>query len=167
MAAFLNRLGTALTPEELHKSALVEALLDIDAPGPGGVMGPLVCISDPFAIPVTGYPRHANVDATFAARFNSSAESCVNLYYTDDDGLTWQEINGCDTVVGAPVAAIAASAAAIGKRVELQPGKTYRFAVGLERAEGGTTTGDPTIYSCALRVTISNRNGLVSPHEPQ
>jgi hypothetical protein len=162
MAAFMNRLGTALTPAELHKSVVYNQLIDLDQPGTGGTTGPIVCLSDPYAIPATGFPRYASVDGTIAARFNASAESCVNLYYSSNAGTSWNPINDCNMVIGAPAANLGASATTIGQRVELEPGLTYRFALALERNEG---SGDPILSVCSLRVTIYNRNGGTPPYD--
>ena len=82
MAAFMNRLGTALTPFEL----LVEGsgAIDLDA-------NPVVCQTTPFT--AANYPRHASADLAFAGRATAGVDVGADVVVSLNNGSTWTVLN--------------------------------------------------------------------------
>ena len=83
MAAFMNRLGTALTPIQLP----------VDA-APGGVdldAAPVVCQTDDFA--AAGFARTAYADVRFSAKAGAPVGLAADLVMSTDGGASWATLN--------------------------------------------------------------------------
>ena len=151
MAAFLNRLGTALTPTILRT---------IDAPVPPDDYDPpaILCASA-AQLPITDFPRPASFAATLM-NFNASATKTVQgqLVYSTDNGANWLPTG--DAVMWQTVdPAERTTLALVGGSLPLNVGASYLFAI---RA----TTNNPAATvqgECQLNVRIENRNGTSTP----
>ena len=180
MAAFLNRLGTALTPVQLRKRQT------------GGQLGALnyntaqtVCVTDPVApsatgFDVTGYPRTAVITGMLDAftPTNASFTLQAQIVYSTNNGASWQAVPAGDgfafgalypTVPGTGV--LYSPPMDVSMRahttMDLNVGSSYRFAVqGLATAIAGGTGQAVAQSYCELHVEIGNRNGTSSPFDP-
>ena len=150
MAAFMNRLGTALTP----------AMLRVDV-APGAVnldATPVVCQTTDFA--VTDYPRRAYADLTFAGIAAADIDIGADLVASLDGGTTWGPLNAVGSRGFVPangwgqVSNLA--------HVDLDVGDTMRFGVRMNRG-AGNGTANLTDSRCELRTLIYSRNGASSP----
>jgi hypothetical protein len=151
MAAFLHRLGTALTPQQLVVEGVLPApQLDLDA-------APVVCgTSSPFQ--VASYPRRAIIDLSVGAQAASALDVTAVPVVTFDNGATWTPLA---TLAGRSSVAPGqwGHVAAVATR-DLDVGQTVRFGARLSRAAGG---GDLTAGACQLRVQLVSRDGAASP----
>lgn len=150
MAAFMNRLGTALTP----------ALLRVDT-APGAInldANPVVCQTTDFV--VTGFPRTAYLDLSFAAIAPADIDVGADLMASLDGGNTWAALNlvGSRGFVPANGWGNLANLA----HVDLAVGDSMRFGVRMGRG-AGSGSANLTDSRCELRTLIYSRNGLSSP----
>lgn len=148
MAAFMNRLGNALTPVLLRVDASPGAI-DLDA-------NAVVCQSTDFL--AANYPRQAQVDLTFAAQSPEGLTIAADLVKSTDGGANWQVLTAVGHRGSLPanlwgsVANLATTNLAVGDNV--------RFGVRVGRASG---SADLTDSRCNLRVAIGSRTGAASP----
>ena len=150
MAAFMNRLGNALTPVQVRVDTSPGAI-DLDA-APGAV----VCQTPVQAI--VNYPRQAIVDLTFSAQAPGDVDIAADLVKTTDGGANWTQL----TTVGnrgwipngrwGTLANLAVTNLAVGENVI--------FGVRVIRASGAVDLSDSR---CNLRVALPSRNGASSP----
>jgi hypothetical protein len=150
MAAFMNRLGTALTPVQVARD---------DAPGAIDLdVSPVVCVTDDFT--VANFPRTAYSDASFSATAPADVTFAADLVLSTDAGATWTNLN-TNPNRGSALAAGWGNAADVGSR-ELSVGQVARFGIRMTR--GGVASGiDITDSRCVLRVLIYSRTGSTSP----
>ena len=152
MAAFLRRLGDALTP--VHRNIETTGnQIDID-------VSPVICSTPDFT--VTGAPRKAHGHAVLVAGFGTGPVDFAARYVeSTNGGASWT-----------PVSPENATTSTTNERqtinVLLPPrdlvvGSTYRYALGVSRVAGSATTADPGAYLCSVRVTIENRNPALPP----
>lgn|SRR5688572_8548030 len=149
MAAFMNRLGTALTPVVLRRE-LASGAVDLDA-------NVVVCQSDAFA--VAGFPRNAVVDASLSAVMPGEELVTAIPVMSTNNGATWDPI----TPVASQMKLMPGqwnSASNFGN-VTLDVGSSLRFGVRVARA--GATSTDVSDSRCQLRVLIFSRDGASSP----
>jgi len=158
MAAFMNRLGTALTPLKFLVQETPGAIaVPIDPPIPRP------CIS--AEIPAAPYPRTAIVSGVFSGLADGTAVSFrVALSYSVDGGTTWRVTptqsatrsyaGPTQWANGAPVTSF-----------PMSPGIPYRFALSIRRDNLVASTGNFTQSSCQLLTTVVNSNGVVSPFD--
>jgi hypothetical protein len=150
MAAFLNRLGTALTPIQLQTVATPGAT-DLEA-------NVVVCQSGDFV--VSGFPRHAVLDAVFAATSPADIDYAILPVMMTDNSALWTAVNN-----GYNASHLLPnrwnSVAAIGS-IDLAVGTTVRFGIRAERVVGAGTA-DLSDSRCQLRVLIFSRDGTTSP----
>jgi hypothetical protein len=155
MAAFMNRLGTALTPSTLFVEADSGAIANLTTEQ-------FVCQTADFA--VTGFPRRAIFNSTFSFTSNSgnAIDVSADPWFSLDSGATWSPAN---TFVGRATSntgadwAVAVHAGAL----DLNVGASYRFALRLLK-RGGVATGVAT-SRCHLLTEIQNRNGTSTPFD--
>lgn len=162
MAAFMNRLGQALTPEILRKH--------------GTRATTSVPTSPPFIAPecetpdstITDYPRQVLINASMTGLADASAVAWrAILVYSTDGGLLWQQIE--ENL--APINTLRASGApgawsgiALTYALDLAANESYRFGIGLQRDDVVTgTIGNFAAVRCQVTATIFNRNGAVAP----
>lgn len=149
MAAFMQRLGVALTPVPVVASSLSTGVLDLDA-------SPVVCVTSGFT--VTGFPRRAYVDASVAATAAGDLDFGVAIVASTDSGITWNPLNA--SIRSAVLTARWGHASAI-TFTDLDVGQTVSFGVRLSRADSGAT--DVIDARCSLRATVASRDGVSSP----
>ena len=150
MAAFLNRLGTAMTPVQLRADETPGAL-DLDA-------APIVCQTLQFA--TATYPRRAILDGAFHATAPAELSFGTDLVMTSDGGANWIPLT-----LQAAAGSIAAgrwSGTPSLAHVDLAHGQQVRFGIRASRlAFPGPV--DLSGSQCQLRVLIFSRDGASSP----
>ena len=149
MAAFLNRLGTALTPVLLRRE-LASGAVDLDA-------NVVVCQSDAFA--VTGFPRRAIVDASLSAVMPGEQLVTAVPVVSTNNGTTWDPV----TPVAAQLKLLPGqwnSTTNFG-HAALDVGSSLRFGVRVARTGAGSA--DLSDSRCQLRVLIFSRDGASPP----
>jgi hypothetical protein len=151
MAAFMNRLGTSLTPVQLRVDAAPGAI-DLDS-------GTVVCQTTDFA--VVGFPRRAFVDLSFSASAAADVTLAADVAQSADGGASWANLN---TVAnrGSVVASQWGALSDVGY-ADLEVGQTVRWGVRMTRGgmAGATDLGDSR---CQLRVLVHSRDGATSPY---
>jgi hypothetical protein len=164
MAAFMNRIGKALSPQILKRTGgLGATTLPGESPDPAL----LVCITD--ATTAT-YPRAVLLNASFTGLADAGAVAYrVFWLYSDDNGTTWQGIEEGNppAPIGTPRASSSAnqwSGASLTYAGDLEPNVLFKFAIGIRRDSVLTgTTGNFAATRCQLTATILNANGTTSP----
>jgi hypothetical protein len=155
MAAFLNRLGTTLTPVVLFKEdPLAATNLDLE---------PVVCQTGEYA--VANYPRSANAKGSLLVRADGSFSAALWLVYSSDGGTTWLPMHTTSYGMYALGSAndFAQSDTFTGL-VPLSVGTSYRFGLKAMRHSGGGQIQDG---ACHLAVELRSRDGATSPLEPR
>lgn len=149
MAAFMNRLGTALTPQQLT----------VDA-APGGVdLDASAVICETANMAISGYPRRAYLDLAFAGQAPANVDLAADLVMTIDNGVSWTQLT---TVPNrGSVAANSWGNVANLANVDLDVGQTARFGVRVQRVSGAVDLADSR---CTLRVLVLSRDGQTSPY---
>jgi hypothetical protein len=147
MAAFMNRLGTALTPTTLTAD-LSSGALDID-------LQPVVCTTADFA--VTGYPRRALLDAGVSGTGPTALDMGVVVVMSTNGGA-WTELTAESR--GAVLANQWGNVTAIA-REDLDVNETVRFGVRVKRV--GAVTGDLSDSRCYVRAVVHSRDGAATP----
>lgn len=152
MAAFMKRLGDALTPVRLSV-AEASGAVDLDA-------GIVACQTGDYA--VSGFPRTAYADASFSAGAFANVSFAADLVVSTDSGASWSALHPTPNR-GSVTGGFWSTLADIGVR-ELAVGDTVRFAIRLSRGGGSGTTnlGDS---SCQLRVLVHSRTGTATPFD--
>ena len=150
MAAFMNRLGTALTPVQLPVDVAPGAI-DLDA-------SLVVCQTQAFV--VANFPRRAYADVSFNANAPVDVGLAVDLVMSADGGASWTNLN---TVANRGfVPANQWGAFSDLGFVDLAVGQTVRWGVRMTRGglPGGANLADSR---CRLRVLVYSRDGAASP----
>lgn len=150
MAAFMNRLGNALTPTQLRVD-VAHGAVDLDA-------NLVICQTGDFA--VSDYPRRAYVDLAFNGMATADVGLAADLAMSTDGGATWNNLN---TVAnrGSVAANQWGGLADIGF-VDLNVGQNVRWGVRMTR--GGIAGGTDLLDSrCQLRALVYSRTGASSP----
>ena len=164
MAAFMRRLGDALSPAVTTLEANPGAI-DLDA-----IPTPRVCITPdidpvptPPALPGKRYPRRAFISATFTGQANAALQYKTDLQFSTDNGASWDFVwlnyVNRDGTAGAHWVSSSFNGA-----VDLQPNLDYRFAVLVSREAGGGS-GDFAASRCFVNVTVFSRTGSASPFD--
>jgi hypothetical protein len=150
MAAFMNRLGTALTPVQLRVDTAPGAV-DLDT-------NLVVCQTADFA--ATGFPRRAYVDAALSATSPADVNLAADLAFSTNGGASWTNLNTTANR-GSVVANQWGGLSDIGF-VDVNVGQSVRW--GLRMGRGGAAgTADLADSRCQLRVLVYSRNGAASP----
>jgi hypothetical protein len=161
MAAFMNRVGKALTPETMYVQLNSGPItLPGEAPAPAF----RTCVTaDSSSV---GYPRQAVVRASVAGRADGNIASWrTPLVISYDGGLNWDNFSPL-TSVGPRVSAEPGSWAhstAI-ESVALPPGAVVRFGINIRRDNQTSSTGNLTDSRCQLEVEIHNRTVSAPPY---
>ena len=159
MAAFMNRLGKALSPEILTFEGVPGALALPTSPP-----FPKRCGTTSSTVAV--YPRTATIHATLTGLADANAVAWrARAVFSTDGGTTWQSTS-------APVDIRASSAgnqwsgvSAVAS-IDVAPNLAYRFAieVGRDSLLPGTT-GNFVDSRCIVTATVDNRNGTSTPFD--
>jgi hypothetical protein len=164
MAAFMNRLGTALTPQVLSAQAVTGAIVL-----PAAAMAPALHLCETGdtteQVAPVQYERQASVTASISGLGDASGASWnAFVHVSTDGGMTWSDLNPGSSVgirtSSAPGAWASNSAT---ERMDLAPGVTYRFAIGVRRDGVVPSTGNLTDGRCQIVATVSNRNPAPPP----
>ena len=148
MAAFLNRLGTAMTPVQLRVDAPSGAL-DLDT-------APVACQTAAFA--VTGFPRRAVVDGLLAATAPAEVGVTVEGVVSLDGGANWTPL-GTNPIRDTIPATRWRTIPEIG-HIDLTVDQSVRFGIRVQRQSGVADLADSR---CQLRVLIFSRDGTSPP----
>lgn len=147
MAAFMNRLGSALEPRFRHR-AQTNLANSVNA-------GLVVCQTT--SLTVTGYPRVATANATFSFRGTEQILLEATVVASLDEGQTWQ-----------PIGAFAAtsnpgnhwlSLSPLAEPQLYNPGTSVMFGV---HASTLYNVGDAV---CQIAVRLDSRTGVGSPFD--
>ena len=117
MAAFMKRLGDALTPIQLVMD-LRPGAVDLDA-------NTVVCQTADFN--VTGFPRTAYADATLSASATADVSFAADLVMSTDAGANWTPLNPRPTT--ARCRRTSTAACRTSARGNLEVNGTVRFGV--------------------------------------
>jgi len=156
MAAFMNRLGIALTPTVLRADNSLGGF-DLDNSRTTGAGN--VCQTAPFT--VTGYPRRAVVNGHWTGLPAGTAMVATFLTVSADFAAFFDlaPYGMRDTGNGTWIQT------AQSYSLDLAVGSTYVFAIGVERAIEDFGTVDVGAMRCTLVVTVHNRNGAGVPFD--
>lgn len=148
MAAFMNRLGNALTPTIAAQQG-GGASLALGSPM-------VVCQSQ---TPAAGFPRWASVIGVVNTLATAPVGVSMHVVVSDDGGATWtaatQVPQWLATQGGWSNGAVQKSA------IPLDAGTPYRFAVRLEALPGTTQLGT---WSCQIKTKVASRTGTGVPY---
>ena len=150
MAAFMNRLGAALTPIVVSVND-VPGALDLD-------IAPVICQTANQTI--AGFPRRALADATVSGTAAAGVDMAMRVVWSADNGATWQNFSTAQSI--AYVNAAQWGAASDLGVVNLTVGGTAKFGVQVTRGAAGTT--DLSGSRCQLQVALVSRDGTSSPY---
>jgi hypothetical protein len=157
MAAFMNRLGTALTPTRLYVDNVI-------ATGQNLGSGIMVCQTVDFA--VTDYPRTATMHAVVSGGVSVDVTLQVVPMYSTNAGASWNAFGGAVFASAGPAAGNAAyTAPVVTQAFNLAVGTSYRFALALSRNAGGAVVATAGNSTCQLAVDIRSRTGASSPFD--
>jgi hypothetical protein len=164
MAAFMNRLGKAITPEILYAQADTGP---IALPGQAPTAPELRCNTVDSAVQVfpAQYPRQVTVSGMLSG-LADGADAGMNVFpqVSSDGGVTWANLNG-NASIGIRTTAKANlwSVASFTETMDIPLGATVRFALGVRRDGVTTTAGNLAQGRCQLAAIISNRNPTSPP----
>jgi len=150
MAAFMKRLGDALTPIRLSND-LRPGAVDLDA-------NVVVCQTADFV--VTNFPRTAYADATLSMTAPADVSFAGELVISLDAGAIWTALNTFPSFGSAPANQFG-TLSDIGSR-DLDEGRTVRFGLRLRRG-GVASAVNLTDSRCQMRVMIYSRTGAAPP----
>lgn len=151
MALFLNRLGTALTPQVAFVEAESVVLVDLDTQ-------PALCPTNSIAS--APHPRQALVSIAFGGQAAGDLGYSARPMVSTNHGASWVSLNAIsinDSVSGAAWASTATSGV-----YQIPAAQAVRFAVGLQRVSG---TADFIQARCHLTANVVNANGIGSPFD--
>ena len=145
MAAFMNRLGTAMTPFHLPVDTAPGAI-DLD-------IAQVACQTQDYE--VIGFARRAYVDSSFGATAVADVGLAADLVMSTDNGATWTPLNA--TINRGFVRANQWSTLADVAFADLVAGQNVRWGTRVTRG-GLAGAADLSDSRCALRVLVYNRN---------
>ena len=146
LAAFVNRLGSALTPVELRTETAPGAI-DLDGAA-------VVCQTGDAAAKT--FPRHAQVDAVLAMSASADTGVGAELVMSGDGGASWTPIVAAAHRGYAP-ADRWGTLSTLGA-VDVDAGASVRFGMRLSRG-GLPGSGGLADSRCSLRAQLVSRDG--------
>ena len=153
MAAFMNRLGAALTPAVVHAQS-AGASLDLEAAPPA------LCSTTQLA--AAAYPRSGRALAVVGAQFALPATLAMRIVYSTDNGTTWTPANTIPASVGS-VDGWANATIGTGN-VEFDALQPIRFGVRVQRDATGPGSADVLAWNCEIKAIVVSRTGTAVPH---
>jgi hypothetical protein len=164
MAAFMQRLGKALTVEVMNDHV---TLLNVPLPGEPPTP-PLILCSVAGDSTIVAYPRKALLHATVSALADGNAIAWRAFWlYSVDGGTVFQPIQDGGQNISSPRASSAAnqwSGLALAFSIDLPANTPLQVRVGVRRDDTLTgTTGTFVNAKCQMTVSIVNANGSTSP----
>ena len=167
MAAFLQRIGTVLSPK-LTSLESDSGAINLDA-GPT----PRVCITDnidpapvpPATLPGKPYPRRAIIHSTFSGQAAGALDYRTDLQFSTDNGVSWDFVwtnfvnrdgsSGAHWVSSSQTGAL-----------DLDPNLDYKFAFLVQRQTSvPVSTADFSASRCFITVEVFSRTGSSSPFD--
>jgi len=149
MAAFMNRLGNALTPSVVTQQGGAPSLA---LPSPT-----IVC--DTGNIAATAYPRSANVIGVLNTQATGAIGVAMHVVYSTNGGATWT------SATQAPPGLTGASGWINGvvqkSAIPFNGATIYRLAMRLDPQAGTTQLGT---WSCHLKSELASRTGTGVPY---
>lgn len=146
MAAFMHRLGSALTPTIVRGESLNAVIV-----GEG-----IVCRTQD--VPARSYPGTATVHARFTGTVSGSADwAATFIVVSYDQGVTWGNASAAQGPVG-PFSSAAPATLSDTAVVDVPPGQPVRFGLRL-----ATEVTESARGSCSVLAAIGNRNGTAPP----
>lgn len=162
MAAFMNRLGKALTPEILYAQADTGPI----TLQPSGFTALCTTADSVVQVAPVQYPRQVTVTGMLSG-LSDGTDAGWNLFpqVSTDGGTTWGNLNGASSVgIRATAKANLWAVASVNEKMDLLPGVTYRFTLGVRRDNVTTTAGNLLQGRCQLAAVINNRNPASPPY---
>lgn len=152
MAAFMNRLGIALTPTVVHSEG-AGATLDLEA-APAAL-----CSTPQFA--AADYPRSGRATAVVGVQFATPATIAARIVYSFDNGATWTPANGIPASVGG--GSRWANVTLASGDIPIEAAQPVRFGVRVQRDATGAGTADPSAWNCEIKAIVNTRTGSAAP----
>jgi hypothetical protein len=157
MAAFMNRLGKSLSPASFQAAA------------DGGAHSLLSSGNTMFCptanIPPENYRRNALVTARVAALADGNFMSWRgSMFYSVDGGNTWQTL-GTSQGIRVSSAPGQWTNVAPNSVFVMQAGRTYRFAIGINRDNLVPSTGNFVQSHCEINAKVVDRRASVAPFD--
>ena len=152
MAAFMNRLGVALTPVVVHAEAS-GGVLDFEA------APPTLCSTG--QIPPAAYPRSGHASAIVGAQFDAPATLAMRVVYSTDNGTTWTPANATPASAGGEERWVNATIAT--GDIAIAPGQPIRFGVRVQRDATGAGNADVVAWNCEIKTIVNTRTGTSAP----
>jgi hypothetical protein len=157
MAAFMNRLGKALSPSTFSATA------------DGGAHSLLASGNTIFCptanIPAESYRRNALVTGRVSARADGNFMSWRgSMFYSVDGGNTWQTL-GTSQGIRVSSAAGQWSNIAPNSVFTMQAGRSYRFGIGINRDNVVASTGNFVQSHCELNAKVVDRRSGAAPYD--
>ncbi len=150
MAAFMKRLGDALTPVQLAVDFRPGAV-DLDNS---------VVVCQTVDLAVTNFPRTAYVDASLSMTATADVSFAGDLVMSTNAGATWAALSATTNLGSAPANQFG-SLSDIGLTT-LEVGQSVRF--GLQLSRGGVVSSvDLTDSRCQMRALVYSRTGASPP----
>jgi hypothetical protein len=157
MAAFMKRLGDALTPIQLAMD-LRPGVVDLDA-------NTVVCPTTDFS--VVDFPRTAYADGALSMSAAADVSFAADLVMSTDAGANWTKLNATTTNHGSAPANQYGNLSDIGTvnlDVAVPPAAPTNVRFGLRLSRGSVvSTTDLTDSRCQVRVLIYSRTGASTP----
>jgi hypothetical protein len=162
MAAFMKRLGDAVTPKVLTHEA---------SPGPINLdVLERVCVTPnidpapvpPATIPGKPYPRRAVIQTTFSGQAAGALQYVTEIQFSTDNGASWDFVWPNFANFAGTSAAHWVSSSHSGA-VDLLPDLDYKFAITVNRQGGGAN--DFLASRCFVTVEVFSRTGTASPFD--
>jgi len=150
MAAFMKRLGDALTPVSLSAD-VASGAIDLDA-------GVVACQTADLG--VTDFPRAAYADVTLSATAVADVTIAADLVVSADGGANWSAL-GASANRGSAPAGQWGTLSDVGAK-DLDVGDNVRFGARVTRG-GATGTVDLADSRCQIRVLVYSRTGTATP----
>jgi hypothetical protein len=161
MAAFMNRLGTAITPALISQEGVSLAGVLGTFDQPSGNVG-VVCSSGD--VPITGYPRKILVNGVASFWPDGAGRFVVYPVLSTNGGASWTRIGGNVYIAHERAEGGQNIAVPTTTTGDLAVGTSYRFALFL-RVLAGSTAVNFGQGECRLTVAIFSRDGTSSPFD--
>lgn len=145
MAAFMQRLGRALTPVDVWRE---------EAPG-ALTLSPAAVVCETPDITVDSFARRADVRGRLQARADSTQAVRIEPTHSRDGGGTWAPLSALPHRAGVTTAWTSADGRGY---VDVSPGERIRFALRLT-TNSGTGSASIADSQCALLVRLTHRDG--------
>jgi hypothetical protein len=153
MALFMNRLGTALSPDLRYVEAVL-ATVDPDA---------TTALCATGAIASVPYPRQALLSVAFAGQSAGDVGYAARPLVSIDNGATWTPVTNPSLDLRESVSGAAWTNVATSGVYAIPATQSVRFAIGVARHSGTAVFSQAR---CQLSANVVNANGASPPFDP-